>query len=189
MDCGPTTQAPDGDAAVVGALAPAPLLVGLLDDVAGDHRPGPRTPLVVRAEISDRQIRDMIDLYRQWAVEENRVFNEGSCMDHMIDLLQYGMLVPLVLVEDERAVGACFIMLYRYMHSGEIVAIADEFYIVPECRGLHGTQLMFEACTAFADFFDISIRRVPSRKDLADHYRKFLPPEYKIDTVIFTAEV
>lgn len=149
----------------------------------------PADALTVRAEISEEQIFDMIDLYRQWADEENRPFSEDSLRGYFVECLTAGVLVPIVLLDGETPVGCVMFTIFQEIFSGRRGCMGDQMYIIPEARGRHGGRLIYAACEAFADAFGAVYRRVPARLELADYYREhMLPPQFKAETIIFSTE-
>ena len=144
--------------------------------------------LVVRAEISEVQIRDLVDLYQQWADEEERPFDEDSFLSYVVEMLSRGGLVPIVLTVNDEAVGCVMMMLYRDLFSGKLGAMADHFYVMPDYRCRGAGKLMHSACDSLADCFDVKIKRCPSRAYLENYYRRILPPEYKLASVMFEKE-
>ena len=144
--------------------------------------------LVPRAEISERQIRDLVDLYQQWADEENRPFSLETFIEHVVTCLGNCALIPMILLYGEKPVGACLLTLFRDMFSGKTGCMADQFYILPEYRGLHGGKVMAAACMAFADHLEVDIQRVPARYDKQGYYRNLLPSTFVLDSVVFTKE-
>ena len=176
-------QAPDVHNEPQGSLFGPRLSVGSTGDGLRDD-----PCLVPRAEISERQIRDLVDLYQQWADEENRHFDEDSFLGYVIELLSRGGLIPIVLTVGEEAVGCVMVMIYRDLFSGKLGAMADHFYVMPEYRRLGAGKLALKTCDALADCFDVKVKRCPSRAYLENYYRRILPPEYKLASVMFEKE-
>jgi hypothetical protein len=144
--------------------------------------------LETRLEISEPQILALVSIYREWHESLGKTLNEPHFLDFLAISLGEGTLVPCVLWDGDKPVGAAIMQIFREIFSGELAAMLGQLYIQPAYRGSRKGANMGMQLINFAHWCGISLVRVPARPELANYYWRHLPPGFKQSEIIFSKE-
>lgn len=151
----------------------------------------PTSSLVVCADLSERQLTEILGLYEEWAIEDGRVYDRDAAARQLVTYAAQGRLVPITLEDYEGNVFGCVLVLVfpDPFNAGKLIAAGDQMFVSPSLRGKGAATKLVEAAEQLAQWMGATTFRVPSKLAMQPFYEKVLPAGYHVDAVVYVKEI